>query len=129
MQNPMSNKRGGSKILGLLTIAAIAGAIYVGFQWGYAQWDYETMREEIILITKSAATSAARQSLNIESVKNSIIKTAEKKTDIILYKDDIKVTETPVDLTIEISWDVPLELPGYIHYFEYSLVKTISKNR
>jgi hypothetical protein len=65
----------------------------------------------------------------MESVKMSLMNTAENKTDIILYKDDIKVTETPIDLTIEIYWDVPLELPGYIHYFEYSLVKTISKNR
>ena len=129
MEKDVLNMHGGSKILGLLMIAGIAGAIYMGFQWGYAQWDYETMREEITLATKSAAQAAMRKSLNIGTVKKSIMQTAERKTDIILYADDIKVTENPIELTIEIYWDVPLELPGYIHYFEYSLVKTISKNR
>ncbi|MCP4716233.1 MAG: hypothetical protein GY868_14035 [Deltaproteobacteria bacterium] len=119
------NARGDSKLGCLIMLAAAAAVIYTGFQWGYAQWDYETMREELTHVIRSAAKDAARGGLKHENVITRIIQIADQKTDIDLYEDDIEITVTENDVAIDVYWDVPIPFPGYTYYLEY----TVSKRR
>jgi hypothetical protein len=109
--------RGESK-LGCLFLLLIAGtAIYIGFKWGDAQWNYETMKEKI---TESTKFLASQKRINLADVKKTIMDDAEE-AGIDLYEEDVEIKVGNSYVTIDIYWETPIDLPGYTYYLEYSI--------
>ncbi len=113
------NETGESKFGCLVFLVVAVAMIYVGIKWGEAQWNYETMKEQI---TESSKFVASQKNLNLIKVKESIIKRAEE-TGIDLYEEDIEITVSELYVTIDVYWETPVELPGYTYYLQYSVNK------
>ena len=117
------NIRGEFKLGFLLYLLILAAIIYLGFKWGEAKWNYETMKEKITEIAKFWVT---QKSMDFEIIKKTIIDKGEE-TGITIYKDDIEIDFKNKVLTIDVYWDTPIEIPGYTYYIEHHVY--ITRNR
>lgn len=115
--------RGDSKLGCLVLLALAAGAVYAGLQWGYSQWDYEGMRQEV---TETAQYWVHREIADIEPVRQEVLRRAEK-IGLEIYPEDVEVITTPYSLSINVYWVAPLEFPGYTYYREMEIMKTINR--
>jgi hypothetical protein len=115
------NMRGDSKFGCLLSIALVAVVVYAGFKWGYAQWDYESMKEAV---GESAKFFSSQTSVAPEPVRQDIIRRAAA-IGLELYDEDVEVVIEQRRLTIDVYWETPLEFPGYTYYIPYHISKTV----
>lgn len=117
------NNRGDSKIGCAIYLIIIAGLLYFGFQWGTAQWNYETMKKSTGEIIKILA---ADKNPVIDKYKSALIDKADD-AGVDLYDEDIDITIKDTSVVIDLSWETPVEFPGYTYYLEYDLVKVRKK--
>lgn len=115
--------KGDSKLGCLVCLLLAAAVIYIGWHWGYAQWNYETMKQKVTEITKLAATT---KNVNYDLLKESIYNKADE-IGVELYEDSIQISQNQFNITIEVYWDTPIRLPGYTYYLEHSISKTERK--
>jgi len=114
----------GESKLGCLFLLLIAGAVvYIGFKWGEAQWNYETMKEKI---TESTKFLTSQQRINLADVKKTILNDAEE-ANVDLYEEDIEIKVGQTFVTIDVYWETPIDLPGYTYYLEYSINRSQRK--
>jgi hypothetical protein len=115
--------KGDSKLGCLVCLLLTAAVIYIGWHWGYAQWNYETMKQKVTEITKLAATT---KNVNYDLLKESIYNKADE-IGVELYEDSIQISQNQFNFTIEVYWETPIRLPGYTYYLEHSISKTEKK--
>ena len=118
----LTNK-GNSKIGCTIYLIIICVICYFGYSWGEAKWNYESMKKETSELIKILATEKTPQ---IDKYKKILVNKAEL-CNIDLYEEDIEITQNNKGSVIELSWETPVEFPGYTYYLEHSLV--VSKKR
>jgi hypothetical protein len=120
MQHAM---RGASQLGCLVSLIVVAAVVYAGFKWGYAQWDYEAMKEEL---TDAAKFWSTQTNIAPEPVALDVIRRAAA-IGLELYAEDIEVAIQPGSLTISVFWEAPLQFPGYTYYIPYHLTRTVAR--
>ena len=118
------NSHGESKLGCLILLIIVAGIIYVGFQWGEAQWNQETMKDNI---ERYCQFVASQKNADMGKVKEALIKGAEE-AGIDLYEEDIDIKINELNATISVYWEAQIKLPGYIYYLEYTVKKRKRKS-
>jgi hypothetical protein len=109
-----------SKVGCTIYLLIICLICYFAYRWGEAQWNYESMKKETSELIKIVAT---KKNPPIDQYKKSLVKKAEG-FNIDLYEEDIEITQNSNGSVIELSWETPIELPGYTYYLEHDLVVT-----
>ncbi len=109
-----------SKVGCTIYLIIICLICYFAYRWGEAQWNYESMKKETSELIKIVAT---KKNPPIDQYKKSLVKKAEG-FNIDLYEEDIEITQNSNGSVIELSWETPIELPGYTYYLEHDLVVT-----
>ena len=104
-------------IIYLLIICLIG---YVAFMWGEAQWNYESMKKETSKLIRIHSTEKTPQ---VDKYKKILVNKAEL-CNIDLYEEDIEITTNEGGSVFELSWETPIEFPGYTYYLEHDLVVT-----
>jgi hypothetical protein len=118
-----TDMRGDSKLGCLIWLAIFIAVLFVGYKFGAAQWAFFSFREELHDLAKSAARE---RSLDQGVYQKEIIRHAEN-LGITLDPEDITITETDNEVTIEVYWYAPLEFPGYTYYKEYAVTASYKK--
>ena len=111
---------GGSKLGCLVFIIIFSLIVYIGYYWGKAQWNYESMKDKI---NETVKFVASQKNVDLIKAKESILNEAEK-IGVDIYEEDIEIKVTELYSTINVYWEVPIEFPGYIYYLQYSIDKT-----
>jgi len=119
----LTNMRGDSKLGCLIWLGIFVAALFVGYKFGSAQWTFFSFREELYELAKSAARE---RSLDQGVYQNEIIRHAEN-LGLSLNPEDIRITESENEVTLEADWVVALEFPGYTFYREYSVTASHKK--
>ena len=115
--------RGDSKLGCLIWLGIFVAVLYVGYKFGAAQWTFLSFREELHDLAKSAARE---RSLDEGVYQKEIIRHAEN-LGISLDPEDIRLTESDNEVTIEVDWAAALEFPGYTFYKDYSVTASHKK--
>ena len=111
------NERGGSKIGCLVGLLLVVAVVYAGFQWGYALWDLETLKEQV---TECGRYWAQRDIKSIEPIRNDLLRRADM-IGLEVFAEDIEISHTAHALTVDLWWDAPLRFPRYTYYHEFYL--------
>jgi len=119
----LSNMRGDSKLGCLIWLGIFVAVLFVGYKFGAAQWAFFSFREELYDLAKSAARE---RSLDQGVYQKEIIRHAEN-LGISLDPEDIRITESDNEVTLEVDWFAALEFPGYTFYKEYSVTASHKK--
>jgi len=117
------NNRGDSKIGCTIYIIIFLVLCYVGFEWGQAQWNYESMKQDTTELIKILACDM--KPTPAKYIDHLMIKA--EKANVDLYEEDITIQTKGGFVSIELFWEVPIELPGYTYYLEYGLVRRVKK--
>jgi len=112
-----------SKVGCTIYLIIIIAIFYFAFMWGKAQWNYESMKKETTELIKFHVTE---RNPSVDKYKKILIEKAEQ-CNIDLYEEDIEITKNKIGSVFELSWETPIELPGYTYYLEHDLV--VSRNR
>ena len=115
--------RGDSKLGCLIWLGIFVAVLYVGYKFGSAQWTFLSFREELHDLAKSATRE---RSLDEGVYQKEIIRHAEN-LGISLDPEDIRLTESDNEVTIEVDWAAALEFPGYTFYKDYSVTASHKK--
>jgi hypothetical protein len=115
--------RGDSKLGCLIWLGIFIAVLFVGYKFGEAQWAYISFKAELFDIAKSAARE---RSLDHGVYQKEIIRHAEN-LGISLDPEDIRITETDNEVTLEVDWFAELAFPGYTYYKEYSITVSHKK--
>lgn len=115
--------RGESKFGCLVTILLLAAGLYVGYKFGKAQWDYQSMKDEVFEMTKF---TAATPNFNYAKVQESIIRQG-KKLGITIYPEDIAIIDNEISVTLEVYWETELVFSSYTHTLDYFVTFTRKK--
>ena len=119
----LTDMRGDSKLGCLIWLGIFVAVLFVGYKFGAAQWAYISFKEKLFDIAKSAARE---RTLDHGVYQKEIIRQAEN-LGILLDPEDIRITETDNEVTLEVDWYAALEFPGYTYYKEYSLTASHKK--
>jgi len=115
--------RGDSKLGCLIWLGVFVVVLYAGYKFGSAQWAFFSLREELYGLAKSAARE---RTLDQGVYQNEIIRRAEK-IGIHLNPENIKITETEDDVTLEVSWIAEIAFPGYSFFKTYGVTASYKK--
>ncbi len=113
------NDRGESKLGCAVLIILFVFGIWVGLKWGYAQWDYESMRQEV---SETAQYWYDKNAKTSKPIIDEIFRRADK-IGLELFEDDVEVVLKENGLIIDVWWSTPIELPGYTHIIDYHVHK------
>jgi hypothetical protein len=119
----LADMRGDSKLGCLIWLGIFVAVLFVGYKFGAAQWAYFSFREELFEIAKSAARE---RTLDQGVYQKEIIRHAEN-LGILLDPEDIRITETDNEVTLEVDWAAELEFPGYTFYKDFSVTASHKK--
>ncbi len=118
-----ANTNGSSK-LGCIVMLVVLGFVgYFGYKWGESLWYKETIKDELTLIVRDAAT---KRTVDAASVKKRLVKRAYENG-ITIHPDDIIITDSTYAITIEVFWETPVDFPGYTFYIPHSIDRTLRK--
>jgi hypothetical protein len=109
-----------SKVGCTIYLLIICLICYFAYRWGEAQWNYESMKKETSELIKIHTTE---KTPSVDKYKKILVSKAEL-CNIDLYEEDIEITQNNNGSVIELSWETPIELPGYTYYLEHDLVVT-----
>jgi len=112
----LTHMRGDSKLGCLIWLGIFVAVLFVGYKFGAAQWAYISFKEKLFDIAKSAAREYQKE----------IIRQAEN-LGVFLDPEDIRITETDNEVTLDVDWYAALEFPGYTYYKEYSATASHKK--
>jgi hypothetical protein len=113
----MKNNRGSGKLGCLIWLVILVAGMYVGYNFGTAQWAYLSMKEDIHEVARAAASQRA---LNIENVQQEIV-TLGEKLGISIAAEDVKVENRENEIVIDVYWEVEFNFPFYTYYQDYSV--------
>ena len=119
----LADMRGDSKLGCLIWLGIFLAVLFVGYKFGTAQWAFVSFREQLFDIAKSAARE---HTLDQGVYQKEIIRHAEN-LGIDLDPEDIRITETDNEVTLEVDWAAALEFPGYTYYKDYSVTASHKK--
>jgi len=112
--------RGESKLGCLISLLIVVAAGYTAWHWGHAQWNYETMKQEITDIVKF---HAAERNLKKQAIINQIIEKSEE-IGLDIYEEDIEIRVVKKELIIDVFWEVPIAFPGYTYFLQYNVKRS-----
>ncbi len=108
----LANERGGSKIIGFILLAAIAGAIYVGFRVIPVYMAYLDFKDTMLAVVQSS------QMHGDDQTRAHLMQKAHE-LDLPLSEENIFISHDP-QFTIEAHWNVTLDFPGgYMYVFDF----------
>jgi hypothetical protein len=119
----LADMRGDSKLGCLIWLGILVAVLFVGYKFGAAQWAFFSFREELFDLAKSASRE---RSLDQGVYQKEIIRHAEN-LGILLDPEDISITETDNEVTLEVDWYAALEFPGYTYFKDFSVTASHKK--
>jgi hypothetical protein len=109
-----------SKVGCTIYLLIICVICYVAYIWGEAKWNYESMKKETSELIRIHSTEKTPQ---VDKYKKILVNKAEL-CNIDLYEEDIEITTNEGGSVFKLSWETPIEFPGYTYYLEHDLVVT-----
>ncbi len=102
-------------------LAILAAGIYVGYEWGCAAWNRAALKEEVSHITRRWVN---RGDVSHQIIRDAILREAGE-IGIPLYEEDVRVEIKKKVITVDITWESPLDFPGgYTYFMPFEIHKT-----